>query len=314
MTTRTTRTLATAAALAALALPALAGCASGSSGDASGGSSSGSTSADKDSAAAGSASQLADSAYAADAPHELARKPSAPGAKARPQPGDLVARTVVRTGDVAMQAADVGRARFEVQRVADRYRGEITEESTESGGDGKPAYSRLVLRIPVADFDRAVEALGGIGTDPSVSTSAEDVTTQLIDLRTRVAAQRRSIARITVLFDRATSIRDVMAIEAELSRRQADLESLERKNAYVSSQAAMSTITVSIDRRPSAHAEHRDDAGFLSGLAAGWDALAAAALAAATVAGALVPWLAVAALVAVPAWLLLRSRRRQVSG
>lgn len=310
MTHRTARTLAATAALTALLLT---GCSSGTDSDDSGGSI----------AAVEPASPAENLGGEADAQSlagldEAAADGAGSSTSAREEveqvdPADGVRRAVVRTGDLSMRADDVGQARFAVQRVADRYRGEVTEESTETDDDGDAAYARMVLRVPSGEFDQAIAALEEVGQDVSISTSADDVTTKLIDLHTRVETQRRSIARITVLFQQASSIRDIMAIESELSRRQADLESLERKRAYLSGQAAMSTITVGIERIPEAKkaAAQTDDDGFLAGLSAGWGALKSFGIAAATVVGALLPWLVVLALVGVPAWLLARSTRRR---
>jgi len=317
MTHRTARLLIATTALAALAL-------SGCSSDADGGGSSSDSAASYDGPAA--AAEADPSAPDADAGADSARSSVADlasGSAARPadqkaepvDPADGFKQAVVRTGDLSMRAEDVGQARYEVQRIADRYRGEVTEENTESDGDGKPAFARMVLRVPSDDFDEAVAALGKVGEESSVSTSADDVTTQLIDLRTRVETQRRSIARISVLFEQARTIRDIMSIESELSRRQADLESMERKRAYLAGQAAMSTITVGIERIPDkkAAATGDDDHGFLAGLAAGWDALRHFGTGTATVVGALLPWLVLVALIGFPAWLLVRSTRRRTA-
>lgn len=321
MTHRTARSLAATAALAALVLT---GCSAGSDADSADGSGS--------SVSEGSGGSVAepgpndgaqDSAVGAAAPQGADSPSSAAGTaggkaadRAPDAPDEIGAgfqRAVIRTGDVAVRADDVAHARFEVRKVVDRLRGEVSEENTESADDGKPAYSRMVLRVPAADFGRAVEALSAIGVDPTVSTSAEDVTTQLIDVQTRLRAQKRSIARITVLFGRAQSIRDVMSIEAELSRRQADLDALERKQAYLAGQSSMSTITVSIERIPTKKAvvAKHDDAGFLAGLSVGWGALTTFAIGLATALGALLPWLVVVLVVGVPVLLLVRSLRRR---
>jgi hypothetical protein len=224
-----------------------------------------------------------------------------------------VPRAVIRKGNVALRAEDVGRARIEVQKVVDRYAGEVTEEKTQSDDDGDAAYTRLVLRVPSDDFADAVDELKGIGELESASTNEDDVTTEVIDVRTRLKVQERSIARISVLFQQARSIRDIMAIESELSRRQADLEALQQQAAYLDNQTSLSTIVVSIDRIPAERAEpeDEDDAGFLAGLSAGWGALTTFAVGLATAVGALLPWLVVVALVGVPVLLVVRSLRRR---
>jgi hypothetical protein len=228
-----------------------------------------------------------------------------------------VERSVIRQGNVELRSADVGKAQFEVQQVADRFSGQVTEEETTTDDDGKPAYTRMVLRIPTDSFREAMDALKETAELESASSGEDDVTAKVIDTRTRLAAQRRSIARITVLFDRAESIRDIMRIESELSRRQAALESLERQAAFLRTQTAMSTITVSIDETPSKPAPQKDDsdeAGFLTGLSAGWGALTAVAVALLTAFGALLPWAVALGLVGIPALLIWRRRRPRSPG
>jgi hypothetical protein len=142
-------------------------------------------------------------------------------------------------------------------------------------------------------------------------TTSKDVSTQVIDVDERVKAARASIERITTLLSRAEKIGDVMAIEAQLASREADLNSLLRQQAHLADQTALATISVSIDRPAAAHARPAsDDAGFLAGLSAGWDALRGFGTGVATVVGALLPWTPVALLIGIPVWLVVRRSRR----
>lgn len=224
-------------------------------------------------------------------------------------------RAVIRKGTVELRADDVGKAQFDVQRIVDRYDGNVTGEETTADDDGNPAFTRMVLRIPEDQFDEVMGDLKGIEETElgSANTREEDVTTKLIDTRTRIEAQKRSIARITILFDRAVSIRDIMAIESQLSRRQADLEALQRTAAYLAGQTSMSTIVVSIDEIPAEKAKpvEEDNTGFITGLKAGWDALATFAVGLATALGALLPWLVVVAILTPPTVLIVRAIRRR---
>jgi hypothetical protein len=210
----------------------------------------------------------------------------------------------------------VGQAIFDVRKVVDEYQGTIAENDTETDKKGSPVRSRMVVRVPTADFDHAITELEKVATLVSSKRTSEDVTTQVLDMDARVEAQRRSIDRIQVLFDHATSIKDVVNIESQLSQRQADLESLEAQQRYLADQTSMSTITLSVERTPKAEAQtkpDRDEAGFVSGLSGGWDALKTFLVGAATVAGALLPWLVLALVLAVPGWPLVRRLRRRTT-
>lgn len=298
----------TLALLPVLLAVALTGCSSGSDGSGADASSAGGA-ADTSSVVAGAAEApaLQDGAVAG-------RTSASSIAQGKPGP-DVIEPAVIRKGNVALRADDVGEVQQEVQGVVDQLAGEVTDEKTTTDEDGQPAYTRMVLRIPSEQFDEAMTALKEIdGADlENAATSQEDVTTELIDTQTRLAAQKRSIARITVLFDRAQSIRDIMAIESELSQRQADLESLERRLAYLRGQTSLSTIVVSVDQTAATAPPEDDDSGFLAGLASGWHALVAFAVALATAFGAVLPWLLVAAVLAWPTWALVRWLRRRLS-
>lgn len=221
------------------------------------------------------------------------------------------ARAVISTATVSLESDDVAAARFEVQRLVDELRGQVSDEETDGGADDV-RRSRLVLRVPVARFDDAVAALEEVGRLLSSTRTSQDVSGEVIDVAARIRAQEQSLARVEVLFARASSIRDVVAVEAQLTRRQAALDSLKQRQAYLADQTSLATITVHLQRTPDPEAEPEaeedEEAGFLPGLDRGWGALTAAGTALATVTGALLPFAVVLALLGVPGWVLLRRR------
>lgn len=221
---------------------------------------------------------------------------------------------VISNGAVRLRSDDVAKTLFDVRAVVDTYAGEVEANETETDDDGDPLRARLTLRIPTERFDEAVQDLEGVAVLVSSSSNTKDVTTEVLDRDIRVQVQRRSIERISLLLEQATSIRDIVAIEAQLSQRQADLAVLEKEQRYLADQTAMATVNVSIertraDRKPPS--EKDDDDGFFAGLSAGWDGLKTFGTGLATVLGALLPWLVVAAVVAVPTLPLLRRHRRR---
>ena len=162
-----------------------------------------------------------------------------------------------------------------------------------------------MLRIPSADFDEAMIDVGKLGKVTASTRKAQDVTGQIIDTQARIRAQEQSLQRVEVLFTRAQNIRDIVAIEAQLSRRQAELDSLKGQLAYLEDQAAMSTLTVYLEPTPESPkpprpAEQDDDVAFVGGLKDGWHALGEIGSGLATVTGALLPFVVVGLLVGVP--------------
>lgn len=226
-------------------------------------------------------------------------------------------RKIIAKGNVSLESDDVEAAVVDVQKISDRYFGEITERETTTNDDGDVKTARLLLRIPVADFDKAFLALQEVADLETANTGKEDVTTQVIDTQVRVRAQRRSLARVEALLDRAQSISDIIRIEGQLTRRQADLESLERRLAYLSNQTSMSTISVNISLPPPAKEkkekkkEEPEEAGFLAGLEDGWKALKSFGTDTATITGKALPFAGVLLVIGAPLFLVLRRLRRR---
>ena len=217
---------------------------------------------------------------------------------------------VISTGTVSLESDDVGAARFKVQKIVSTYRGTISQEETTTGDDGKTDTSRMVLRIPSMQFTKVTQELEGVADLIESSSGSEDVTTQVIDNEVRIRAQTKSLERIEALLAQATNLREVVAIESQLTRRQAELDSLKSQQAYLADQTTLSTITVFIERTHE-EKDDKDETGFLRGLSAGWGGFVAAMVGLATVLGFLLPFAVVVALFGVPIWMGLKNVRRR---
>jgi hypothetical protein len=230
---------------------------------------------------------------------------------ARVLPSD---RDVVYRGSITVQVRDVGRAADRAEALATGAEGVVfSEQSTTDPRHPRFGQATLTLRVPPSAFGPTLDGLSRLGKELDRQRSAEDVTTQVTDVDSRVRSQQRSVDRVRVLLGQAKTIGEVVQVEAELSRREADLESLEAQLAKLKDITDLATIEVTLvspDRTPAPVKDDGPDLGFLTGLRGGLAALAGVALVAVTVLGALAPFALVAALLGVPAYLVLRSRRR----
>jgi hypothetical protein len=236
---------------------------------------------------------------------------SAQPAKAS-RPDTLIEPAIISTGVVSLRSRDVGAIGFDVQTILAEHQGTVDDERTQTDDQGTVVRSKLVIRVPSAEFSDTMDALEKVGTLQSSSRQSEDVTTQVIDNAVRIRAQEESLRRIEALLARATNIRTIISIEAQLSQRQADLDSLKSTQAYLKDQTSMSTITVLMERTPEpvrTKKTQHEAAGFLTGLEDGWGALTALAAGLALLLGRLLPFLVVLAILAYPALLLLRRLR-----
>ena len=290
-----------AAALAVFVAVFVAGCGGGANEDSGSRSTAGGAAADKGTPAQTPADNLRDGAAAQ--PEDAAK----PGAK----PAAALERAVIATGSVQLTSGDLEAARGQAIGLATGAGGHVDDEQSQSDQRGRLVRVDLTLRVPAASFERTLDALGRLGVVKHRQQSVEDVTTQVIDNTARIKAQSASVESVEQLLARANTIGEVISIENELARRQADLDSLKQQQRWLADQTGMSTVQVSLLRshkaaeKPAAPAR----AGFLAGLDGGWHALAGTAVALSTVVGALLPFVVVLALVGVPAWFFARRRR-----
>lgn len=210
-----------------------------------------------------------------------------------------VRRELVRTAQLTVEVTDPVGAVRQVRTAVAGAGGFVTEE--ESGETG----SRLVLRVPAAGLDRLIDEVAGYGNVTSRSSQVLDATEQVVDLDARVASQTASVARVRALLSAAGSIGDVISIESELARREAELDSLTSRLAALKDQVALSTLSLDLRAPGAAPPEVPPAPGFLDGLAAGWDGLRAIGTATAAVMGLVLPFLPVLAVLG-GFWLLAR--------
>lgn len=169
--------------------------------------------------------------------------------------------------------------------------------------------SWVTVRVPADELTGAMDELSALGTVESSSITRQDVTEQTVDLRARVDSLEASVARLTELMAKAGSVGDLLAAESALSERQAELESYQQQLKALDDQVAMSSLTVSL--APKAERVEADPAGFGDGLVAGWNGLIATLNGIVIGIGFLLPWLVIAAIVALAVWGIIRLRTRR---
>jgi hypothetical protein len=306
----TVTALTTASLLAAAGL--LAGCGGGHGAT----SSSGSSGSSGVSAGGGSAAGSLDAARAPVAgPAGKAAAGAAEHADGIDNSASVVpiTRSVVYKGVITVRVRDVAAAVTRAEGVATGVDGLVYAEQTSSEPGRKgPASATMTLKVPPTQFRPVLNQLGALGKQLSESQTAQDVTSQAVDIESRLRSQRASVARLRALLDRATTVGAIVQVEGELSQRESDLEALEAQQKRLGELVDLATINVDFvapDVKAATPAKKKGNLGFGSGLGGGWHALVAVVLVALTAAGALLPFVLTLALVGVPAWMVLRSRR-----
>jgi hypothetical protein len=146
--------------------------------------------------------------------------------------------------------------------------------------------------VPAAALDDVLTQLSKLGSVSYRSSTSEDVTDGYVDTKARIGPMEDGIDRVRALLAKATGLQQVITLESELTRRQADLDSLRQRLAELDRITATSTVTVAL-WTGSTPASTTDDGGFVATVRAAWEALLGSLTVILTGLAVLLPWLVV---------------------
>lgn len=261
-------------------------------------------------AAGGRAAEPADSR--AESQADAAGRNTGDASDDATQPADAgpeLGRDIIRTARLTVRTERVAAAADEARSIVRRAGGIVSAEDTSAGGSRERRRSVLTLRVPANRYAEVLDSLGQLGRVQRQETSSDDVSLQVIDVESRIASSERALVRLRELLDRAESLSDVVSLENELQRREADLEALKGQQAYLDDQTSLSTITLTLRRPAEKEEPEAAPAGFLAGLSTGWGSLTGMLSFVVTAVGVLLPFLVLAVLLMLPLWLALRRLR-----
>jgi hypothetical protein len=237
----------------------------------------------------------------ASAPKDSGAQAAGPGVAVDPAKleAPVTNEAVIRTADIVVEIAhgsDVAPRANRAAQIAIAAGGSVFADERTSGDRASAA---LTLKVPGPALLRVLNDLAALGKELSRQSSSKDVTGEVADVNSRVRSAQDSIDQWRLLLGRATKLGDIIALESQLSQREADLEALQAQQRALTAQTAMATITLNLTTPSPATIAHRgqNKSGFLGGLERGWRALTHGAGAVAAGVGAALPFLGLCLLI-----------------
>jgi hypothetical protein len=139
--------------------------------------------------------------------------------------------------------------------LATAYGGFVANSQTQSSTSGGAVPSGTVtVQIPVASFSNVLKAAQSLGKASQLTTKATDVTGQYVDLQSQITALQASRQQYLTIMTKASSIGDVLAVQAQLDSLQTQIQQLQGQLAVIASETSYSTLTVTVgEASPSLH-------------------------------------------------------------
>ncbi len=191
------------------------------------------------------------------APAPAARAPAPPISKEGRPPGggdgaaDLSGqalaadRMIIRDGSLSLVVVDTPRAIEQATQLAADMGGHVV--SARMWQEGKRVAGTITIRVPADLFSDALRALKATAVEViTEDASSRDVTEEFVDLSSRLRSMEATEEQLLKIMESATEVADVLAVQRELSRVQAEIEATKGRIQFLERSSATSLIRVTL--------------------------------------------------------------------
>jgi len=155
-----------------------------------------------------------------------------------------VSRKQIYNAELTIEVQNVDDALQKATAAAEANDGYV-QESQQSGTREDGRRLTIKLRVPWQSFRSVVTTLSALGEVRSRREWTQDVTEEYVDLEARIAAKETHLEQLRSLYSQSGTLTEMMALQEEIDRVTAELESMKGRMRVLSDQVALSTITVS---------------------------------------------------------------------
>lgn len=109
----------------------------------------------------------------------------------------------------------------------------------------------IAVRVPADELDVFVLSLRNLAVEvDSESSTSKDVTDEYVDNKSRLTSLQATEQALIGLLDQARSVEDALAVQTELSKLQANIESIQGRIKFLEETAAFSLVNVGLRLAP----------------------------------------------------------------
>lgn len=165
-----------------------------------------------------------------------------------PIPSDIGQPTpqLVKQASLTLVLTDIDAAVNQVRTTVQQAKGDVLSLQDHRSPEGDAQQVALTLRVPQAELDTVLNALRPLGTVQNQSLTAEDVSSQLVDLEARLKNLRQSESALLQIMERSGEISHVLEVARELSTVRESIERMAAQQQNLKRQVAYSQIYLTL--------------------------------------------------------------------
>jgi hypothetical protein len=152
-------------------------------------------------------------------------------------------KKIIKDGSISIKATDIHVSKKSINDMLKNFSAYYEKEDLQN--DDQRISHNLKIRVPAANFEKLIEALeNGKDEITGKSIQARDVTEEYVDIETRLVNKREYLKRYRELIAKATTVKDILAIEENIRTLQEEIESKEGRLKYLQDQFSYSTLEI----------------------------------------------------------------------
>lgn len=154
-------------------------------------------------------------------------------------------KKIIKDGSISIKTNDIAACKKSVEALVKQLGGYFDSENLQNEDEQISYY--LKARIPAQHFDAMLTGLEkGKDEIKSKNIQARDVTEEYMDVVTRLANKKLYLNRYKELLTKASTVRDILAIEEQIRNIQEEIESKEGRLKYMDDQVTFSTLDINL--------------------------------------------------------------------
>jgi hypothetical protein len=154
-------------------------------------------------------------------------------------------RLVIKNGDLALMVENVNAALHRITTIAAQYDGYVV--SSETTTDGPYPTGTTTVAVASDNFEAAMNDLREIGMKVlHDSATGQDVTSEYVDLESRLRSLEATRDRITTFLEDARNVDEALTVNEQLKQIELQIEEVKGRMTFLAGRSAYSTITISL--------------------------------------------------------------------
>jgi len=150
-------------------------------------------------------------------------------------------KKIIKTANLNLEVKDYNIYNTSLREKLKQFGGYIAQE--EQSQSEYKIENIITIKIPVAQFDDAVNSISSNAKELNEKKiTSEDVTTEVIDTRSRLEAKKQVRLRYLDLLKQAKNMEEILSVQSEINGIQEQIESAAGRMEYLQHSSSFSTI------------------------------------------------------------------------